>query len=113
MAPTNATYQDIEGSESLLKSSMEERILELERNTIKKPSMVAKVLCALAVAATAGIAYSAGHSVGHGAATNFAAYEQDEADPDGAYGQRVAAGRIRPILRSRTFHGGRTARAAD
>jgi len=77
MAPTNATYQDIEGSQSLLTLTMEERVLELEKNMIKKPSMLVKVLCALAVAATVGIAYTTGHSVGHGAATNFASDENE------------------------------------
>jgi len=81
MAPTNATYQDIEGSQSLLALTLDERMLELEKNTIKKPSMLVKVMCALAVAATVGIAYTTGHSVGHGAVTNFAAYRQD---PDNA-----------------------------
>ena len=80
MAPTNTTYQDIEGSQSLLASTMEERVLELEKNMIRKPSMLVKVLCALAVAATVGIAYTTGHSVGHGAAINFAAYDEDGED---------------------------------
>ena len=93
MAPINATYQDIEGSQSLLTLTLEERMLELEKNTIKKPSMLVKVLCALAVFATVGIAYTTGHSVGHGAVTNFAI---DGSDDEPAYGRRAAAGHALP-----------------
>ena len=64
MAPTtNATYQDMEGGQPLLVTTPTDA---------PKHSMLAKVLCAIAIAATVGIAFTAGaHSVGHGAMTNF------------------------------------------
>jgi cobalamin biosynthesis protein CobT len=46
-----------------------------------KYSMLVKVLCAVAVAATVGIAYTAGsHSVGQGAVTNFASFSDVDAN---------------------------------
>jgi hypothetical protein len=65
MAPTaDATYQDLEGSQSLLAATPA---------AAPKYSMLKKVLCAVAVAATVGIAYTAGvQATGRGAVTNFA-----------------------------------------
>jgi len=65
MAPTtDATYQDLEGSQSLLAATPA---------AAPKYSMLKKVLCAVAVAATVGIAYTAGvQAAGRGAVTNFA-----------------------------------------
>ena len=74
MAPTtDATYQDMEGNQSLLVATPTAAL---------KYSMLTKVLCAVAVAATVGIAYTAGvGSAGHGAVTSFAS----SSDVDGNF----------------------------
>jgi hypothetical protein len=71
MAPINAPYQDMEGGQSLLVATP----------SSPKYSMLVKVLCAVAVAATVGIAYTSGaHSVGQGAVTNFASFSDVDAN---------------------------------
>ena len=79
-APTNATYQDMEGGQSLLVATP---------TAAPKYSMLAKVLCAVVLIATAGIAFTAGAHSGNVTSFAFSSSSPD-ADIAADIAQKVA-----------------------
>jgi len=91
-APTNATYQDMEGGQSLLVATP---------TAAPKYSMLAKVLCAVVLIATSGIAFTAGAHSGNVTSFAFSSSSPD-ADIAADIAQKVANIKLRKNQKGQT-----------